>query len=206
MHQVTEPQNGSAQKAWCAKTVKAPGTGTSIPDIAHGIPLTIPLPRKRGHQTTQLKQPSQQAAGGGQQSGGGKYVDKVAKTVDLVIDRILQTQTKDNSSQGMGDNTPCAPLIQDASKWSEDQKREFMQFQQDKAQFQQADRVRLTKFQAGAMNNQQDTIKHPGKSKATFYGKMEPEKEKENASPLEIEPSKEEAMDRIIEAARLQEA
>ena len=58
--------------------------------------------------------------------------------MDLVIDRILHPQ-------GMGDNTPCAPSIQDASKWSEDQKREFMQFQQDIVQF-RADRVRLTKF------------------------------------------------------------
>ena len=89
--------------------------------------------------------------------------------MDLVFDRLLQT--KDSFPQGIGDNEPYVPSIRDASKWTEAQKQEFVQYLQDKAQFQQ-DKVRFIRFQA-ATNNQQDSFKIIGQSKATFFGKAE---------------------------------
>ena len=134
-------------------------------------------------------QPSQQAAGG-QQSGGGK-IDRIAKTcVDQALDRLLQSGKVNQFPHGIGDNIPAARSIQDASAWTETQKQEFIQYQQDK--------VRAARYQA-SIGNQQDSFRILGQTKATFFGKADQEEEK-------AEYSEENIMERIIEAARLQEA
>ena len=131
----------------------------------------------------------------------------------MVIDRILQTKTKDNQSQetgqGSGDSASGTPAIQDASKWTKEERKEFIQFRQDKAQF-QADRIRRINFQTGAASNQPDTFRITGTSKATFYGEKEYKDETEVAlsqpmhEAMEVEPSEEEIMNGIMEAARRQ--
>ena len=62
-------------------------------------------------------------------------MDSCAKTVDQVIDRILQTKNSGNQSQETGQ-----AAIQDASSWTEEERKKFMQYRQDMATF-QPDRV-----------------------------------------------------------------
>ena len=89
--------------------------------------------------------------------------------MDQAFDRLLQSGKDNQFPHGIGDNVPAAPSIQDASTWTETQKQEFVQYQQDK--------VRLARFQASA-DNQQDSFRIKGQTKATFFGKAEQEEEK----------------------------
>ena len=70
--------------------------------------------------------------------------------MNQVIDKILQTK----NSVDRGHETAA---IQDASSWTEDEKRDFVQYKKDREDF-KANRVRQVNFKTVTGNNQQDTF------------------------------------------------
>ena len=119
----------------------------------------------QGHTHSRRKntrQPKNKEASIREQSN--RYADNCAVTVNQVIDRILHNQ--DGNDRDRQDSA-----IQDASSWSEEDRRDFIQYKKNKEDT-QADRVRQVNFKTVA-NNLQDSFQVLGSTKATFYRETE---------------------------------
>ena len=82
---------------------------------------------------------------------------------------------------GAGDNTPAAPSITDATKWTPDQFVQWQQFQN-----QANDQSRKTAFQGAVNHNAQDAFKIMGSTRATFFRKEEKEEKDEKSTEERI--------------------
>ena len=149
-----------------------------------------------------IRKPTQDNAGGTQPPKNNRYLDSCAATVNQVIDKILQTK----NSVDRGQETAA---IQDASSWTEDEKRDFVQYKKDREDF-NADRVRQVNFRTVTGNNQQDSFQVIGTAKAAFYGEREESDGTEIAAARstrqtrKVYPTKEETINNMAEITRLQ--
>ena len=89
------------------------------------------------------------------------------KTVNQVIDRILHNQDGNNKDQQES-------ATQDASSWSEEDRRDFIPYKKNKEDT-KADRVRQVNIKTVA-NNLPDSFQVLGTTKATLYGETEENK------------------------------
>ena len=165
--------------------------------------FTLPV-EKRTPENPKIREPTQETAGGTQPQKSNRYVDSCAATVDKVIDRIRQTKNSGDRGQETGQ-----AAIQDASSWTEEEKRDFVQYKKDREDF-KADRVRQINFKTVTGNNQQDSFQVIGISKATFYREREEADETEIATAqsmcqaMKVYPTKEEIINNMTEITRLQ--
>jgi hypothetical protein len=110
------------------------------------------------------------------------------------LQTLMQSNLTNQFPNGAGENTPAAPSITDATKWSQETQNQFMQFQNQQFQNWSNDQARRTTFQGAANHNMPDGFKIIGNTRATFLRK-ETEQEEEGKSVEE----------RIIEHTRLQQ-
>ena len=95
--------------------------------------FTLPV-EERTPDNPKIKRPTAPANNSGTQpQRNNRYADNCAATVNQVIDRILHNQ--DGNDRGRQE-----PAIQDASNWSEEDRREYIQCRKEKEDI-QADRV-----------------------------------------------------------------
>ena len=122
--------------------------------------------------------------------------------MNQVIDKILHNQ---NST----DRVQETAAIRDASSWTEEEQRDFMQYRKDKEDL-KADRVQQINFKTVTGNNQQDSFQVIGTAKASFYGEREEADGAEIAATQSmrqtrrIYPTEEETIKNMAEIARLQ--
>ena len=72
-----------------------------------------------------IRRPTQENTAGTQPQRNNKYMDSCATTVNQVIDKILHNQDNTNRVQE-------AAAIQDASSWTEEEKRDCIQYRKNK--------------------------------------------------------------------------
>ena len=86
--------------------------------------FTLPV-EERTPDNPKIKRPTQENPVGTQPQRSNKYVDSCAATVNQVFDKILHNQDR----AGRGQETAA---IQDASSWTEEEKRDFIQYRKNK--------------------------------------------------------------------------
>ena len=120
--------------------------------------FTLPV-EERTPDNPKIRRPTAGSNSGAQPQRNNKYADNCAATVNQVIDRILHNPDNTNRNQQES-------AIQDSSSWSEEEKRNFIQYRKSKEDT-QTDRVRQVNFKTVA-DNLQDSFQVLGTTKATF--------------------------------------
>ena len=146
-------------------------TRTNIPDSVIGTHPTLQYQKMREQRITQrsgLHNSSQTVT----TLPASQYDKLAAVSYDKALQTLMQSNLTRQFPNGAGENTPAAPSITDATKWSQETQNQFVQFQNWSS-----DQARRTTFQGAASNNMPDGFKIIGSTRATFLRKEEKQEE-----------------------------